>query len=43
MTGNNELDIKYFKEHGGEPEYCYYTYFLYRLEYSEFIEIWNKN
>lgn len=42
MTGNNEVDIRYFKEHGGEPEYCYYTYFYNRLEYEEFMNIWNS-
>lgn len=42
MTGNNEYDIKYFKEHGGELEYVYYTYFYMKLEYEEFLEIWYK-
>lgn len=42
MTGNNEVDIKYFKEHGGECEYVYNTYFSLKIAYDIFLKIWNK-
>lgn len=42
MTGNNEWDIKYFKEHAGECEYVYNTYYSMKLDYEEFLEIWER-
>lgn len=41
MTGNNKVDIKYFKEHGAERKYVYYMYFYNKLSYQEFLNIWN--
>ncbi|HHD2781935.1 TPA: hypothetical protein ACOTG6_002750 [Clostridium perfringens] len=35
--------IIYFKEHGGDKDYVYKTYFKDKITLEEFNTIWNKN